>query len=169
MPKGQLSRVPWPGNSWMPFTFQPTLWVLQQPHKHSYSLQLANKQTKNRVRKHFECSDVLVECDQCFFKSKRISSKYHAPTSNDTLKGRQPHQSDTISLFILVAAMGKCKQIINSNLRYVSDVIIESVDSICRHSADTQYMLIQTNFSKSPKQLQGFAYFLPFQTEKRKA
>ena len=31
--------------------------------------------------------------------------------------------------------------------------IIESVDSICRDSADTQCMLIQTNFSKSPKQL----------------
>jgi len=31
--------------------------------------------------------------------------------------------------------------------------IIESVDSVCRDSADTQYMLIQTNFSKSPKQL----------------
>ena len=31
--------------------------------------------------------------------------------------------------------------------------ISESVDSICRDSADTQYMLIQTNFSKSPKEL----------------
>jgi len=31
--------------------------------------------------------------------------------------------------------------------------IIESVDSICRDSADMQYILIQTNFSKSPKQL----------------
>jgi len=41
MPKGQLSRVPWPGNSWMPFTFQPTLWALQQPHNHSHSLQQA--------------------------------------------------------------------------------------------------------------------------------
>ena len=41
IPKGQLSRVPWPGNSWMPFTFQPALWVLQQPQKHSHSLQLA--------------------------------------------------------------------------------------------------------------------------------
>ena len=30
--------------------------------------------------------------------------------------------------------------------------IVESVDSICRDSAGTQYMLIQTNFSKSPKQ-----------------
>ena len=38
--KDQLSRVPWSGNSWMPFTFQPTLWALQQPHKHSHSLQL---------------------------------------------------------------------------------------------------------------------------------
>ena len=25
MPKGQFSKVPWPGNSWMPFTFQPAL------------------------------------------------------------------------------------------------------------------------------------------------
>jgi len=38
------------------------------------------------------------------------------------------------------------------------EIIIESVDSIiesveCRDSADTQYMLIQTNLSKSPKQL----------------
>jgi len=32
-------------------------------------------------------------------------------------------------------------------------LIIESVDSLCRDSVDTQYMLIQTNFSKSPKQL----------------
>ena len=41
MAKGQLSRVPWPGNSWMPFTFQPALRALQQPQKHSHSLQLA--------------------------------------------------------------------------------------------------------------------------------
>jgi len=36
MPKGQLSRASWPGNSWM-----PAFWALQQPHKHSHSLQLA--------------------------------------------------------------------------------------------------------------------------------
>jgi len=41
MPKGQLSRVPWSGNSWMPFTFQPALRALQRPHKHPHSLQLA--------------------------------------------------------------------------------------------------------------------------------
>jgi len=36
------SRVPWPENLWMPFTFQPALWALQQPHKHSHSLQLCS-------------------------------------------------------------------------------------------------------------------------------
>jgi len=40
MPKGQLSRVPWPGNSWMPFTFQPALRALQQPHIHTHPSQL---------------------------------------------------------------------------------------------------------------------------------
>ena len=40
MLKGQLSRVSWSGNSWMPFTFQPGLQALQQPHKDSHSLQL---------------------------------------------------------------------------------------------------------------------------------
>jgi len=37
--------------------------------------------------------------------------------------------------------------------------IIEPVDSICRDSADTQYMLIQTNFSKSPKQVTYYYYY----------
>ena len=41
----------------------------------------------------------------------------------------------------------------NDSCGYFNTCIIESVDSICRDSADTQYMLIQTNFSKSPKQL----------------
>jgi len=35
----------------------------------------------------------------------------------------------------------------------IKTYIIESVDYICRDSADTQYILIQTNLSKSPKQL----------------
>jgi len=39
MPK--VNFLPWPGNSWMPFTFQAALLALQQPHKHSHSLQLA--------------------------------------------------------------------------------------------------------------------------------
>jgi len=41
MLKGQLSRVPWLGNTWIPFTFQPALRALQWPLKHSQSLQLA--------------------------------------------------------------------------------------------------------------------------------
>ena len=41
MPKGQLSRVPWPGSCRRLFTFQAVLWPLQQPHKHSFSLHLA--------------------------------------------------------------------------------------------------------------------------------
>ena len=42
MPTGRLSRVPWPGNSWMPFIFQPVLRSLQQPHEifHTHSGQL---------------------------------------------------------------------------------------------------------------------------------
>jgi len=37
MPKSQLSKVPWPGKSWMLFTFQPALRPLQQPHIHTHS------------------------------------------------------------------------------------------------------------------------------------
>ena len=44
---------------------------------------------------------------------------------------------------------------VNSKADYadLQNDIIESVDSICRDSVDTQHMPIQTNFSKSPKQL----------------
>ena len=35
MPKGQLSRVPWPGSCRRLFTFQAVLRPLQQPNKHS--------------------------------------------------------------------------------------------------------------------------------------
>jgi len=38
IPKSQHSRVPWPGKCAMPRVFQPALWALQQPHKHSYTL-----------------------------------------------------------------------------------------------------------------------------------
>jgi len=58
---------------------------------------------------------------------------------------------------------GVCDEGNSSQINYLIDEaqscgkgansIIESVDSICRDSADTQYMLIQSNFSKSPKQL----------------
>ena len=41
MPKGQHSRVPWPGSCRRLFTFQAVLRPLQQTHKHSCSLHLA--------------------------------------------------------------------------------------------------------------------------------
>jgi len=52
--------------------------------------------------------------------------------------------------YILEVPKPNSKQI---HIMYHISLIIESVDSICRDSADTQYMLIQTNSSKSPKQL----------------
>ena len=63
MPKGQLSRVPWPGNSWMPFTFQPALRALQQPHKHLHSLQLA---TDTELAHHY-IQLALLTVLVCFF------------------------------------------------------------------------------------------------------
>ena len=47
MMKDQLSRVPWPGSSWMAFTFQPVLQTLQQPHKHSHAAHLLRGQHWN--------------------------------------------------------------------------------------------------------------------------
>jgi len=59
---------------------------------------------------------------------------------------REQHALVTISLLINVS----CCEWFQVDQQFKS-YIIESVDSICRDSADTQYMLIQTNFSKSPK------------------
>jgi len=80
MSKGQLSRIPWLGNTWMLFTFQPALQVIQQPHKHSLSLQLA---TDTQLGHHYIHYALWTH-------SKRISSKYCAATSkhlNGTWKG----------------------------------------------------------------------------------
>ena len=60
MPKGQLSRVPWPGKSCIPFTFQPALRALQQPHKHSHPLQLATSIPKVRTRKLADSQDAFI-------------------------------------------------------------------------------------------------------------
>jgi len=52
------------------------------------------------------------------------------------------------------------------NYYIIESVVIESVDSICRDSAsaDTQYMLIQTNLSKSPKQLTYKPVITPYRS-----
>ena len=73
MLKGHLSRVPWPGNLWMPFTFQPALWALQQPHKRLHSLQLA---TYTQLAHHYIQYALSTLSGFYFFKSKGISSKY---------------------------------------------------------------------------------------------
>jgi len=112
MPKGPLSRVPWPGNPWMPFTFQPALQAFQQSHKHSHSLQQA---THIELAHHYA---LIINFFHFFFKSKRISTKYRVATSKRcqaTWKGRRPHQSGTPCLLILVATMGKSKLINEAN------------------------------------------------------
>jgi len=71
----------------MLFTFQAALWALQQPHKYSYSLQLAI-----HTQLHITTFNMIYDLFPFFFKSKMISSiaKYSAATSkhgNDTWKG----------------------------------------------------------------------------------
>jgi len=77
MPKGQLSRVPWPGNTWMPFTFQPALRALSAapqtstltPATYSHSLQLPKC---TQLVHHFV--NMLMD----FFKVPLATSKWHA-------------------------------------------------------------------------------------------
>ena len=77
MPKGQLSRVPWPGNSWRPFTFQPALWALQQPHEHSHSLQLLHTLNSLSLNSTFlngmglRLGNGIYPMYPCFFASPR--------------------------------------------------------------------------------------------------
>jgi len=79
----------------------PALWVLQQPRKHSHSLQLANH---TQLAHHYiQWALTTLRFQEDFFKVPHSHIK--APL------GYKPHQSDTPSLFIPVAAMGKCKQI----------------------------------------------------------
>jgi len=101
MPKGQLSRVPWPGNSWMPFTFQPALQAPQQPHKHSNSLQ----QAIHSLIAHHYIQQTLLTLSVFFFPK----GFFKVPCGH--IKVTCPPS---------VAAMGKCKQINNSP--YVSDI-----------------------------------------------
>ena len=90
MPKGQLSRVSWPGaNSWILFIFQAALRVLQPPHKHS-QLAIHTQPTHHNKINMFFPFFVVVFVVFVLLKSKRIS-KYYAATSklqNDTLKGQ---------------------------------------------------------------------------------
>ena len=128
MPKGQLSRVPWPGNSWMPFIFQPALRALQQPHKQSHSLQQAiHTQLSTSLHSIGFINSFFFFF--CFFLSPRgflqSTAWPHQSTARPLERASSHHQSDTPSLFIPVATMGKCKQINNSNSLYVTSSIKE--------------------------------------------
>ena len=59
MPKGQLSRIPWPEDSWMLFTFQAALSVLKQPHKTFSSLQLATH-TQQVLAHHYTFNELYL-------------------------------------------------------------------------------------------------------------
>jgi len=75
MPKGQLSRVPWPGNSCMPITSQSAS---------------AASQTFTLSYFHWTITSVHSICFIDYFCSKRNSSKYCAAASkhrNGTWKG----------------------------------------------------------------------------------
>jgi len=85
MLKGQLSRIPWPGNSWMPFTFQPALQVPQQPHKYSHSLQLATDTELASTSLHSICFinsfwlffKRILQCTSGHIKAPPRQSKWH--------------------------------------------------------------------------------------------
>jgi len=70
----------------MQFTFQPALRALQQPHKHSHSLQLA---THTELAHHY-IQYALSTLSVFLLLSPEDSSKYHTATSkhwNGTWKG----------------------------------------------------------------------------------
>ena len=94
MLRGQLSRVPWPGNSWMPFTFQPALQQFSSPTR--FTLTPANYSHWTNTSLHSIC--FINSFGLFFFTSKRISPKYWTATfkcRQANWKGCRSHQSDT--------------------------------------------------------------------------
>jgi len=73
----------------MPFTFQPVLRALQQPHKHSHSLQQAIHADSTSTTLH--SIGFINSFRFFFFKPKKISSKHCMTISKHrqaTWKGR---------------------------------------------------------------------------------
>ena len=88
MPKGQLSRVPWPGSCRRLFTFQAVLRPLQQTHKHSCSLHLAIQYSPSD-------SPSLHSISQNSFLLKRKKKKSVQTNLQSTAR---PHQSTDLKL-----------------------------------------------------------------------
>ena len=137
MLKGQLSRLSWPGNSWMPFTFQPGLQALQQPHKDPYSLQLpihtqlGHHNIQHAIWTHslFCCCFFFPRYLQCTAKANQ-STKMTIEWATSHIKALKWHLNGTLAtskwhtlLVYSTATMGKCKQINISKQQYMSDVI----------------------------------------------
>ena len=89
MPKGQLSRVPWPGSCRRLFTFQAVLRPLQQTHKHSCSLHLAiHTQIAHR---HIQSARIAS-----YLKKKKKKKKKSVQTNLQSTA--RPHQSTDLKL-----------------------------------------------------------------------
>ena len=96
------------------FTFQATLWVLQQPHKDFCWLQLA---IHTQLAHHYIQYELVPYFH--FVKCTRISSKYCMATSkhqSGIWKDCKPHQSDTPLLFSCYGKINRSTTLINSRL-----------------------------------------------------
>ena len=109
MPKGQLSRVPWPGNSGMLFTFQPALRVLQQLHKNIHTPAPASLSHSTKTSLRSIC--FMNTFRLLFFKSKKVFFKVlcgHIKALKWHLNGPLAIPKYTcLPSIILVASVGK--------------------------------------------------------------
>ena len=120
MPKGQLSRVPWPGNSQMLFTFLPASAAPQ-------AFKLTPASYSHQTSTSLATFNMLYEL--FFFKSKRIlQSTTHS--TKVTLERDPSHIKVTHPpcLFWLLP----WENVNNPNLQYISGVIIKySWEKLC--------------------------------------
>jgi len=67
MPKGQLSRVPWPGNSWMPFTFLPARSLGTSAAPKTFTLTPASLATHTELTHHYTYTQYALSTLFIFF------------------------------------------------------------------------------------------------------
>ena len=98
MPKGQISRVPWPGNSWMPFAFHAVLQVQELGFLES---------TMQPYQRHLK--GLLATYPSCLFQAttmgkwKQISSMFmHVSTWNLPPVTNSISASSAFSIFPLL-------------------------------------------------------------------
>jgi len=93
---------------------------------------------QNSNGKHFhKCVSFLKTHTVCFFLPKRFLQSTVQPHQAQILERAANHIKVICpSLFIVVATMGKCKEVNNSNLLYVSDVISLIIHEILQDFAN---------------------------------